>query len=126
MKPGLAKASLTILLTSDEAMAALNRRFRGKRKATNVLSFPSADPAYLGDIAIGYGTVAAEARAQGKLIRVHAAHLAAHGTLHLLGYDHLKEAEAARMERLETAIMAGLGLPDPYAPPPYAAAVSLA
>lgn len=106
--------TLTILLSDDAALKALNRRFRGKPRTTNVLSFPSPDPAYLGDIAIGYGIVAREARAQGKRIKAHAAHLAVHGVLHLAGYDHQNEPEALAMEALEAKILGRLGLRNPY------------
>ena len=114
------KAGLTILLTGDARLKALNTRFRGKPKVTNVLSFPSPDPTYLGDIAIAYGVVAREARAQKKRIKAHAAHLAAHGVLHLLGYDHEIEADALVMEGLETQILGLLGLKDPYRATLYA------
>jgi len=107
--------AVTILLTDDAALKALNTKFRGKKKVTNVLSFPSPDPGYLGDIAIAYGIVAREAKAQRKRIKAHAAHLAAHGVLHLLGYDHEDEADALLMEGLEKRILAKLGLHDPYA-----------
>ncbi len=110
MPPG----TLTILLSDDAALKALNRRFRGKPRTTNVLSFPSPDPAYLGDIAIGYGIVAREAHAQGKRIKAHAAHLAVHGVLHLAGYDHQNEPEALMMEALEVKILGRLGLRNPY------------
>ena len=107
---------LTILLADDAALKALNSRFRGKRKPTNVLSFPSEDPAYLGDIAIAHETVAREAKAQDKSFAAHAAHLAVHGVLHLVGYDHESAADALAMETLETQILAGLGLRNPYSP----------
>lgn len=106
--------TLTILLTDDTALKDLNRRFRGKPRTTNVLSFPSPDPAYLGDIAIAYGVTAREARAQGKRIKAHAAHLAIHGVLHLSGYDHQRARDASVMEDLETQILARLGFSNPY------------
>jgi probable rRNA maturation factor len=112
--------SVTILLSNNAKLRALNRHFRNKDKPTNVLSFESADdPASLGDIALGFGTVASEARAQRKSLAEHAAHLAMHGTLHLLGYDHEKSSDAERMETLETELLARLGIADPYAPRPY-------
>ena len=77
--------TLTILLTDDAALKSLNLKFRGKPRTTNVLSFPSPDPSYLGDIAIAYGITAREARARGNRIKAHAAHLAVHGVLHLSG-----------------------------------------
>ena len=106
--------SLTILLSNDAHLKSLNGKFRAKRRATNVLSFPSPDPNYLGDIAIAYETVAREAREQKKRIKAHAAHLATHGVLHLLGYDHEDESDAMLMESLEKHILARLGLSDPY------------
>ena len=106
--------TLTILLTDDAALKSLNRKFRGKPRATNVLSFPSPDPSYLGDIAIAYGVTAREAKAQGKRIKAHAAHLAVHGVLHLGGFDHQKEPEASVMEALEAEILACLGFSNPY------------
>ena len=108
--------SLTVLLTDDAALQDLNARFRGKDKLTNVLSFPAPESArpHLGDVALAYGVCTAEAQAQGKSLAAHLMHLTAHGVLHLLGYDHETEAEAEAMEGLERAILAGLGLPDPY------------
>lgn len=106
---------VTILLTDDGRLAALNAQFRGKAKTTNVLSFPSGEADYLGDIAIAYGVAAREAGEQGKSFAAHAAHLAAHGVLHLLGHDHEKEDEALAMEALETQILGRLGCADPYA-----------
>ena len=101
-------------------MRALNASFRGKDKVTNVLSFSAADdPSSLGDIAMAYGLVKREARAQGKNFADHAAHLAMHGTLHLLGWDHEKAKDARRMEAVETQLLAGLGIADPYRARPY-------
>ncbi|MSP94923.1 MAG: rRNA maturation RNase YbeY [Alphaproteobacteria bacterium] len=115
-----AEGGLTILLTDDARMLALNAEFRGKKRPTNVLSFTSGeDGAHLGDVALGYGTVKNEAREQGKTLAAHAAHLAAHGVLHLLGYAHEKRADEALMEALETALLAKLGIGDPYAPRPF-------
>jgi probable rRNA maturation factor len=106
---------VTILLTGDTALKDLNTRFRGKPKPTNVLSFPAAGgDDYLGDIAIAYGVTATEAQAAQKPFAHHAAHLAIHGVLHLLGYDHETEADAAVMEPLEIAILAAMKIPDPY------------
>jgi probable rRNA maturation factor len=95
----------------------MNLKYRGRDYATNVLSFPAglgAQPP-LGDVVICAPVVAAEARAQKKLAAAHWAHMVVHGTLHLLGHDHLRHADAARMERLERRVLAGLGHPDPYA-----------
>ncbi len=110
-------ASLTILLADDERLRALNLSFRRKDKATNVLSFPAPPnrEGYLGDIAIASGVTAREARAAKKRPGDHAVHLAVHGVLHLLGYDHETAREARVMEPLETAILAELGIADPYA-----------
>ncbi len=108
---------VTILLTDDETQRDLNQRFRGKDATTNVLSFPAgANPeAHLGDLSLAYGVCAREAAEQGKTLAAHLQHLVAHGVLHLLGYDHQEDAEAEAMEALERTILAGLGVPDPYA-----------
>jgi probable rRNA maturation factor len=108
--------SLVILLTDDDAVAELNQQFRHKAGPTNVLSFPApANPEdHLGDIALAYGVCAREAAEQGKALGDHLQHLVAHGVLHLLGYDHQTEAEAEAMEALERAILAGIGIADPY------------
>src|SRR5258708_37204539 len=119
--PDLGAAELSLLLADDETVRVLNRDWRGQDRPTNVLSFPSgapesADAPYLlGDVALAYGTVAAEAAAQGKSPGAHLRHLLVHGVLHLLGFDHEEEEAAARMEALETSILAGLGVADPYA-----------
>jgi probable rRNA maturation factor len=110
--------ALTILLGSDARLKALNHLFRGKKKATNVLSFTAADDgdAHLGDIAIAYGVASREARQSGRPLDNHAVHLTVHGVLHLLGYDHTSERLAAKMEPLETKVLGEIGIPDPYAP----------
>ena len=118
-------AELSVILTSDRAIRTLNRRWRGRDKSTNVLSFPAPPPAgrkpsrglprHLGDIVLAYETVAREARAEGKRLDHHIAHLALHGFLHLLGYDHESHGQAEAMERRERRILARLGVPDPYA-----------
>lgn len=114
---GAVGEGVTLLLTDDQTVADLNRRFRQQDKPTNVLSFPApANPErFLGDIALAYGVCAREAVEQGKPLAHHLQHLVAHGVLHLLGYDHVSDAEASEMEGLERAILAGLGIPDPYA-----------
>lgn len=127
--PVAAKAQMTLLLTTDKAVQALNRDFRAKDKPTNVLSFPQferkdlvkigrldtgKEGIYVGDIAVAYATVVKEAKAEGKSVVDHLTHLLIHGLLHLFGYDHDTDSKAARMERLEREIMATLGLPDPY------------
>lgn len=110
---------VSLLLGDDAAVSALNRQFRGKDGPTNVLSFPPADgaaePGFLGDIALAAETVAMEAQFQGKRFEHHAAHLAVHGFLHLLGYDHDDPAEADRMEARERVILRSIGIDDPYA-----------
>ncbi|MBS7539685.1 rRNA maturation RNase YbeY [Ancylobacter lacus] len=114
-------AEIAVMLTDDAGIRALNRDWRGKDKATNVLSFPSPDVAreggdpHLGDIAIAYETLEREAISEGKPVANHLVHLAVHGTLHLIGHDHEDGAEAEAMEALERAILAELGVPDPYA-----------
>jgi probable rRNA maturation factor len=116
-----AGAELTIVLASDAFVAKLNRDYRGKKGATNVLSFPSGmtedangAPLHLGDVVIALETVRREARAQGKPLAHHLSHLVVHGVLHLLGHDHIKERQANRMERIEVEVLSGLKIPDPY------------
>ena len=112
-KAGL-RGGFTILLADDGRLKQLNRDFRGKNRPTNVLSFPSDAPGYHGDIAIAHGVTAAEARMAGKTMAGHASHLVVHGVLHLAGYDHERERDAKVMEPLESKILAGLGIADPY------------
>ena len=111
------EGGLVVLLTGDAEVRELNKRFRGQDKPTNVLSFPSRlnPEAHLGDVALAFGVCAAEAIAQGKPLAHHLQHLVAHGVLHLVGYDHETDAEAQEMEGLEREVLAGLGVPDPYA-----------
>ena len=127
---GLSGVSCVLMACDDARIAALNADFRGKPQPTNVLSWPSlqraaaaegampmvGDPedGELGDIAIAYDTCAAEARAAGKPMADHVSHLLVHGLLHLLGYDHLRDGDAALMEAVEVRILAQLGLDDPY------------
>ena len=110
---------LAIVLTDDSAIRQLNRLWRGIDAATNVLSFPSKqttdEPSHLGDIVLAYETIAREATAEGKPFAHHLAHLTVHGFLHLIGYDHETDAEAERMEALETRILTRLGVGDPNA-----------
>jgi len=120
--PQRERGEIAILLTDDDTIRALNRKWRGRDEATNVLSFPShsadrgaAAPIFLGDIAIAYGVTAREAAAEGKPFLHHVTHLAVHGFLHLLGYDHESPDEAEMMEGLERRSLARLGIPDPYA-----------
>lgn len=113
---GATDEGVALLLTDDGAVRDLNLRFREQDKPTNVLSFPAPPnpERFLGDVALAYGVCAREAREQGKPLAHHLQHLVAHGVLHLLGYDHIGEAEAEEMEGLERAVLAGLGIPDPY------------
>ncbi len=119
--------AVDLLFTDDAEMQRLNRDWRGIDKPTDVLSFPAAgpgepgQPAPLGDVALGFETVAADAAAMARPMDAHVAHLLIHGFLHLLGHDHIEPGEAAVMEALETKILAKLGWPDPYATGPYAA-----
>lgn len=100
----------------------MNEQWRGKGYAPNILSFPApgvhdlpgGEARPLGDLILAAGTVAREAEEQGKPLTSHLTHLIVHGTLHLLGFDHMEEAEAERMEATEIAILKGLGVPDPY------------
>ncbi|MFP5448166.1 MAG: rRNA maturation RNase YbeY [Caulobacterales bacterium 32-67-6] len=117
-KDAAADAGLVaVLLTDDEAVAELNAEYRRKAGPTNVLSFPAAQnpEGFLGDLALAYGVCAREAEQQNKSLADHLQHLVAHGVLHLVGYDHMNEDEAAEMEGLERRILAGLGVADPYA-----------
>jgi probable rRNA maturation factor len=119
------ETELAIVLTDDSAVRQLNHLWRGIDAATNVLSFPSpapvkqgADaPPHLGDIVLAYETIAREARAEGKPLGHHVAHLAVHGYLHLLGYDHLRGKDAEAMEAAERRILRRLAIPDPYRRP---------
>lgn len=112
-----ADCTVTLRLVDEEEGRALNATYRGKDYATNVLTFPyEAGPPFEGDIALCAAVVAAEARAQGKTDDAHWAHLVVHGMLHLQGHDHEDDAEARRMEALETQILGDLGYPDPYLP----------
>jgi probable rRNA maturation factor len=110
---------LAIRIVDTKEGRALNREYRGKDYATNVLSFPVELPPgvtlpLIGDLAICAPVVTREATEQGKQARDHWAHMTVHGVLHLLGYDHIEDTEAEAMEALETRILAGLGIADPY------------
>lgn len=110
---------LSIRVVNDTEGRALNRQWRNRDTATNVLSFPGPDAGnlpfrHLGDVVICAPVVAREAAQQGKSERAHWAHLVVHGILHLLGHDHQNDRDASRMEQAETEILRGLGFPDPY------------
>src|SRR5882724_1294740 len=110
---------LAIVLTDDSAIRSLNRDWRSKDKPTNVLSFPARrngreTPHHLGDIVIAYQTTTREAEAERKPFLHHLAHLAVHGFLHLIGYDHEADEEAEAMEGLEIAVLARIRVPNPY------------
>jgi len=121
----IGEAELAVMLTDDAGIRTLNNNWRGIDKPTNVLSFPALPPTggsgpddaprMLGDIAIAYQTTRAEADDEQKPFDHHLSHLAVHGFLHLIGYDHEKDGDAEAMESLETEILAQLGIPDPYA-----------
>lgn len=115
---------LSVVLASDDTVRALNRTWRGKDAPTNVLSFALTEaeepdvpgvPVALGDVILALETVAAEAARDGKRPDHHLAHLVVHGVLHLTGHDHVDEQDAVAMERIETGVLAGFGIPDPYA-----------
>ena len=129
--PWLGRAEIGMLLTDDAAARRLNAAHRGQDRPTNVLSFPTFDrildaapkqvpdgPVPLGDVVLALDTVRAEAAAARIPLADHVSHLVVHGCLHLLGYDHESDADAARMEELERTILAELGIADPYADGP--------
>jgi probable rRNA maturation factor len=113
------RAEVNILITDGERGRGYNQQFRQRDYATNVLSFPyepmpHEKSAPLGDLVICAPVVALEAIAQGKKPRDHWAHMTVHGVLHLIGFDHIDDGDAERMEALETRVLAGLGVADPY------------
>ena len=113
---GMKGGQITLRLVAPEEGQELNRDYRGKDYATNVLSFPyEQEPVVMGDLVICHAVVEKEAAEQGKPLAAHYAHLVVHGMLHLLGYDHEQEEDAEHMEAREREILAGLGYPDPYA-----------
>lgn len=119
ISPMREEAELTIRIVNDSESQQLNAQYRGKDKPTNVLSFPADLPKelelpLLGDLVISADIVQSEAAEQGKPEIAHWAHMSIHGALHLLGYDHIDDAEAEEMESLEIRILADLGFPNPY------------
>lgn len=120
-KPKFAGVSeVSVLLTDDVEQQELNKQWRGIDKSTNVLSFPQLEPfgpvsGLVGDITLALETVQREAEEMGVGFEAHFTHLVVHGFLHLLGHDHIEDGEAEVMESLETKILAGLGIADPYA-----------
>lgn len=112
------KAAVTIVLSDDDEIKALNNDYRGKNKPTNVLSFPDDATIdgikQLGDIILAYETIVKEAKVQGKTLKDHVTHLTVHGVLHLLGFDHEIEKEAQIMELCEISILRGMGIANPY------------
>ncbi len=132
-----APAEMSLVLADDALVQTLNRDYRDKDKPTNVLSFALLDdlddtdddlardegmPILIGDVILAFETVQREAREQGKSVEDHLTHLVIHGVLHLLGYDHQSDPDADRMERLETSILARMGIADPYSANPAKAA----
>jgi probable rRNA maturation factor len=130
---GGAPAEMSLVLADDTLVQTLNRDYRDKDKPTNVLSFALLDdlddtddvlareqgmPILIGDVILAFETVQREAREQGKSVGDHLTHLVIHGVLHLLGYDHQSDPDADRMERLETSILARMGIADPYSANP--------
>jgi len=111
---GRERRELTLRIVAGPESRALNRRYRGKDKPTNVLSFPSEAPGVLGDVVVCAPVVNREAREQGKIPAAHWAHMVVHGVLHLVGFDHIRPADAKVMEGRERAILARLSVPDPY------------
>lgn len=113
-------AEISVMLTDNAVIAALNRKYRGNDGPTNVLSFPADDAGapgrakLLGDVVLALETLLDESRDQGRLLSDHVSHMVVHGVLHLLGYDHATDHEAGAMEALESRILAGLGIADPY------------
>lgn len=128
--PECPEGEVSVLLTSDAEVQALNAEYRQKHKATNILSFPAIDPdeldhsfnlamaggppVHLGDLALAYGVLTSEATNQDKSIHDHLSHLLVHGILHLLGYDHIDDEEAEIMEGFEREILEKMGIADPY------------
>lgn len=111
---GIGAAEVSLVLSDDGEIRQLNRRWRGKDAATNVLSFPTGETRMLGDVVLAFETVVREAEEGNKLLVHHFRHLIVHGVLHLLGHDHEAESDAVRMENRERRILREFGVPDPY------------
>ena len=117
------ESAISIVFVNDEEMAGYNRQFRGVDSPTDVLSFPAApppidvpdEPPYLGDLIVAFSYASAQAAREGHALNDSLSLLVIHGTLHLLGYDHVTEAEAEAMEARERVILASMGIEDPYA-----------
>lgn len=129
-----AQVEVSVRLSDDDEIQRLNRDYRGKDKPTNILSFPMVEPGdvgtvlqrqdmdlLLGDMALAFETTAREAADKGIAVADYVTHLLVHGTLHLLGHDHQDDATADQMEALETRILAGLGIANPYVEAPQTA-----
>ncbi len=118
IKQRLKKAALAVVLSNDAEVQSLNRDYRKKDKPTNVLSFPDGSVEegvrQLGDIILAYETIAREAAEQKKPMKAHITHLTIHGVLHLLGFDHETEKEAASMESIEISVLKRMGIANPY------------
>ena len=119
VQPQSDEVEMTVRIVDEAESHALNLNYRGKDRPTNVLSFPFECPdevelPLLGDLVICRQVVEREAQEQDKSVMAHWAHMVVHGSLHLLGYDHIEDDEAEEMESLETQIMTGLGFADPY------------
>lgn len=122
--PPLERMEVSLVLSDDAEVRALNRDYRGQDKATNVLSFAALDdrnaplpgdgPVLLGDVIVAFETVVAEARNERKTLQDHLSHLVIHGVLHLMGFDHEDERDAVVMEAMECRVLAGLGIAAPY------------
>jgi len=116
-------AEVSLLFSDDARISVLKGAWLGKNVPTNVLSFPAAESGqphgegerFLGDIIFSFDTISREAEAEGKTLEAHLSHMIAHGFLHLMGFDHIEDEEAAEMEGLESRIMVALGMPDPWA-----------